>query len=165
MKVNLPTLDAKEVGRPRHRVRNPFVPGNTYVYRQPIFDFYGVTVATLVARQVMFQVPIGQAYTPTGGAALVKNLYHTNMNQAGVLEQPRQLLVKAICLRLDNDVLVGDANRFLNDVLVQFNVSGKEFALGHGVKFPAGGGVYGLHLPSGDQARRAFTEWRRLRGR
>ncbi len=29
----------------------------------------------------------------------------------------------------------------------------------------AGGGVYGLHLPSGDQARRAFTEWRRLRGR
>jgi len=29
----------------------------------------------------------------------------------------------------------------------------------------AGGGVYGLHIPSGEQARRAFAEWRRLRGR
>ena len=29
----------------------------------------------------------------------------------------------------------------------------------------AGGGVYGLHIPSGDGARRAFEQWRRLRGR
>ncbi|MFZ5784373.1 MAG: hypothetical protein ACOY4R_29610 [Pseudomonadota bacterium] len=29
----------------------------------------------------------------------------------------------------------------------------------------AGGGVYGLHIPSGEQARRAFAEWRRLKGR
>ncbi len=28
-----------------------------------------------------------------------------------------------------------------------------------------GGGVYGLHVPSGDQARLAFTQWRRLKGR
>ena len=29
----------------------------------------------------------------------------------------------------------------------------------------AGGGVYGLHIPSGDQARVAFAAWRKLRGR
>ncbi len=29
----------------------------------------------------------------------------------------------------------------------------------------AGGGVYGLHIPSGDGARRAFEQWRRLKGR
>lgn len=29
----------------------------------------------------------------------------------------------------------------------------------------AGGGVYGLHIPSGEQARRAFAEWRRMKGR
>ena len=29
----------------------------------------------------------------------------------------------------------------------------------------SGGGVYGLHIPSGEQARRAFAQWRRLRGR
>jgi regulator of RNase E activity RraA len=29
----------------------------------------------------------------------------------------------------------------------------------------AGGGVYGLHIPSGENARRAFAEWRRIRGR
>lgn len=29
----------------------------------------------------------------------------------------------------------------------------------------SGGGVYGLHIPSGENARRAFTEWRRIRGR
>src|SRR4029453_11644727 len=29
----------------------------------------------------------------------------------------------------------------------------------------SGGGVYGLHIPSGENARRAFAEWRRIRGR
>jgi regulator of RNase E activity RraA len=29
----------------------------------------------------------------------------------------------------------------------------------------SGGGVYGLHIPSGDNARRAFEAWRRIRGR
>ena len=29
----------------------------------------------------------------------------------------------------------------------------------------SGGGVYGLHIPSGENARRAFSEWRRIRGR
>ena len=29
----------------------------------------------------------------------------------------------------------------------------------------AGGGVYGLHIPSGEHARRAFAAWRRMRGR
>ena len=28
-----------------------------------------------------------------------------------------------------------------------------------------GGGVYGLHIPSGDRAQQAFAQWRRLRGR
>jgi regulator of RNase E activity RraA len=28
-----------------------------------------------------------------------------------------------------------------------------------------GGGVYGLHIPSGDRARQAFQAWRRMRGR
>jgi regulator of RNase E activity RraA len=28
-----------------------------------------------------------------------------------------------------------------------------------------GGGVYGLHIPSGDRARQAFAQWRRLKGR
>jgi regulator of RNase E activity RraA len=29
----------------------------------------------------------------------------------------------------------------------------------------SGGGVYGLHIPSGENARRAFAEWRRIKGR
>jgi len=28
-----------------------------------------------------------------------------------------------------------------------------------------GGGVYGLHIPSGERARAAFAQWRRLKGR
>ncbi len=28
-----------------------------------------------------------------------------------------------------------------------------------------GGGVYGLHIPSGDRARQAFAQWRRIKGR
>lgn len=29
----------------------------------------------------------------------------------------------------------------------------------------AGGGVYGLHIPSGDRAKVAFAQWRRMKGR
>lgn len=29
----------------------------------------------------------------------------------------------------------------------------------------SGGGVYGLHIPSGENARRAFAAWRRMKGR
>ena len=29
----------------------------------------------------------------------------------------------------------------------------------------SGGGVYGLHIPSGENARRAFAAWRRIKGR
>ena len=69
MKVNLPKIGSSEVGRPRYRarLRNPFVPVNTYVYHQPIYDYYGVTVATAVDRQIMFANQAGQTYTPTGG--------------------------------------------------------------------------------------------------
>jgi hypothetical protein len=28
-----------------------------------------------------------------------------------------------------------------------------------------GGGVYGLHIPSGDRARQAFAQWRKMKGR
>ena len=28
-----------------------------------------------------------------------------------------------------------------------------------------GGGVYGLHIPSGDRAKQAFAQWRRLKGK
>ncbi len=28
-----------------------------------------------------------------------------------------------------------------------------------------GGGVYGLHIPSGERAKRAFAEWRKMKGR
>ena len=28
-----------------------------------------------------------------------------------------------------------------------------------------GGGVYGLHIPSGDRAKLAFAQWRRMKGR
>jgi hypothetical protein len=28
-----------------------------------------------------------------------------------------------------------------------------------------GGGVYGLHIPSGDRAKQAFAQWRRMKGR
>ena len=29
----------------------------------------------------------------------------------------------------------------------------------------AGGGVYGLHIPSGERAKQAFAQWRRIKGR
>lgn len=147
MRVNtLPRLDAREIGRPRfiNSRANPLRTGILYQFRQPFYDFYGVTVGTALTEQRLFTIQRGQQYTPAGGAALTKALYHTNMTQSGNLPSPQKLYVKALSLMLANDVAAVDANRFLNDTILRFLISDREYAVLHAVKAPAQGGVYGF---------------------
>lgn len=146
--MRLPNLEPQQLGRPKLRLRNPIMEGVGYVLRAPLFDYYGVTVATVVTRQILFTVPKGQAYTPAGGAALTKSEWHTNMEQAGILPSPRKFYIKGIQVSVRSDTAVADLHRFLYDTLVDLQISSKSY-LGtapggaHAFKFPQGGGAAG----------------------
>ena len=141
--LNLPILGSQAIGRPKYRKSNPIIEGKLYQFRQPFYDFYGVTVATALTRQVLFTIPIGQAYTPAGGAALVKSAWHTNMVQSGVLPSPQKFFAKAISLQVRQDIFLADARRFLWDTLLNFVISQRSYGQFQVYKSPGGGGVFG----------------------
>jgi hypothetical protein len=145
MKVK--TLEVGAVGFPKRRLRNPIFPNQVYAYHQPLFGYYGVTVNTALTRQVVFSIAQSGQYTPAGGAAVQLTEWHTNLiGQGGILPNPDRHFVKYISLRLREDVLVADAIRFLNDSLVVFFMGSTavEYWRSHGVKVPAGSGVFGF---------------------
>jgi hypothetical protein len=143
-----------EVGRPRlHMLRtNPIVAGQLEYLVQPIFDFYGVAVATAVTKQQLFAQPIGAQYTPSGGAAFVKSLYHTNLVQPGMLDAPKKMLVKAIAVLVRSDVNPNDLSSFIGLTLAQLLISGKDYWTALVSKCPAGAGSFGSYIGSGTTA-------------
>ena len=120
------------------------MPGRVYAFRQPQWDFYGVTVATALTEQNLFQAPFGQQYTPGGGAALTKTQWHTTMIQAGVFPSPQKFFMKALKLSIAPDTELGDANAFLHEVLVDFLISEVSYSLLKGVDLPQSGGPHGF---------------------
>jgi len=138
-------IEEREVGRPRlHMLRkNPIVAGQLEYLVQPIYDFYGVAVATAVTKQQLFAQPIGASYTPSGGAAFVKTLYHTNLVQPGMLDAPKKMLVKAPAAILRSDVSPQDGASFIGLTLAQLFVSGKDYWTSLVSKCPAGAGIFG----------------------
>jgi len=137
-------IEEKEVGRPRlSSLRtNPIIAGQLEYLVQPIYDFYGIAVATAVTKQSLFAQPIGASYTPSGGAAFVKTLYHTNLVQPGMLDAPKKMLVKAISVIVRSDVAPQDLVAFIGQTLCQLQISGKDYWTGLVSKCPAGGGAH-----------------------
>jgi hypothetical protein len=138
----------REVGRPKlHSLRtNPIVAGQLEYLVQPIYDFYGVAVATVVTKQQLFAQPIGAQYTPSGGAAFIKTLYHTNLVQPGMLDAPKKMLVKAIALITRSDIAPSDLASFVGLSLCQLTISGKDYWTSLVSKAPAGAGAYGTYM-------------------
>lgn len=141
-------ITENEVGRPRVEMlrKNPIIAGQLEYLVQPIYDFYGIAVATAVTKQSLFAQPIGAAYTPSGGAQFIKTLYHTNLVQPGMLDAPKKLLVKAISVNLRNDVAPQDLASFIGQTLTQLVISGKDYWTGLASKCPAGGGAFGFYV-------------------
>lgn len=137
-------IEEREVGRPRlHMLRkNPIIAGQLEYLIQPVYDFYGVAVATAVTKQSLFAQPIGASYTPAGGAAFVKTLYHTNLVQPGMLDAPKKLLVKATCVVVRSDIATSDLNLFIGSTLAQLQISGKDYFTALVSKWPAGVGSF-----------------------
>jgi hypothetical protein len=137
-------IEEREVGRPKtHLLRkNPIVAGQLEYLVQPIYDFYAVAVATAVTKQSLFSLPIGQSYTPSGGAAFSKTVYHTNLVQAGMLDAPKKLLIKAVAGVLRSDCAIQDTNSFIGTTYVELDISGKPYWQSLFSKVPAGAGTF-----------------------
>jgi hypothetical protein len=137
-------IEEREVGRPRFTGlrNNPIVAGQLEYLVQPIYDFYGVAVATAVTKQILFSQAIGTSYTPAGGAAFTKTQYHTNLVQNGMLDAPKKFLVKAVAVVLRSDVAPSDLNSFIGTTMVELTISGKSYWLSLVSKAPAGAGGF-----------------------
>lgn len=137
-------ITEREVGRPRLEMlrKNPIIAGQLEYLVQPVYDFYGVAVATAVTKQSLFANPVGASYTPSGGAAFIKTLYHTNLVQPGMLDAPKKLLVKAISVIVRGDASPQDGVSFLGQTLAQLQISGKDYSTTLVSKLPAGGGAF-----------------------
>lgn len=142
--AHLPVMEEKEIGRPKYVGfrKNPIVAGQLEYLVQPIYDFYGVAVANVVTKQQLFATAIGSAYTPTGGAAFNKTLYHTNLVQNGMLDAPKKFLVKAPATVLRSDTASVDLNAFIGTTLFQLFISGKDYWTSLVSKTPAGAGGF-----------------------
>lgn len=141
--ARLPELSEREIGRPRFSFlrKNPIVAGQLEYLVQPIYDFYGVAVATTMTKQLLFSLQIGASYTPAGGAAFNKTLYHTNLVQAGMLDAPKKMLVKAVAIITRSDMAPQDVNAFIGTTLAQLFISGKDYWTSLVSKCPAGAGT------------------------
>lgn len=142
--AHLPILEEREIGRPRYVGfrKNPIVAGQLEYLVQPIFDFYGVAVATQVTKQIQFAAAIGTSYTPAGGAAFTKTKYHTNLVQNGMLDAPKKFLVKAVACVVRSDISPTDLNSFIGTTTVDLTISGKSYWLALVSKSPAGAGGF-----------------------
>lgn len=123
----LPRLDASEIGRPHYRHRNPLVPGELYLFDQPIYDVYVVAVNTAATRQTLFSIPQGSQFTPPGGAAITKTAYHTWLTQSGQLSAPQKHIVRGVSVAVRGNVTPNDLNNFLGQTLVQFFIDRMDF--------------------------------------
>jgi hypothetical protein len=137
-------ITEREVGRPSLLPlrKNPIIAGQLEYLVQPIYDFYGVAVATAVTKQSLFAQPIGASYTPAGGSAYVKTLYHTNLVQPGMLDAPKKHLVKGVSVIIRNDAAPQDMVSFIGQTLLSLYISGKDYLDSLVSKCPAGGGAF-----------------------
>lgn len=139
--AGLERIAAHEVCRPRFSLRNPYVAnlGDFEVY--PLWDYYGVAVATAVGAQDLFTVPRGQNHTQ-GGLNIIKTAWHTSMTKAGELPNPNRILVRRVCAYLINRMNQVDVTRFLDETVLSLVIGAKTFLQCLLAKFPAGGGVW-----------------------
>ncbi len=141
-------ITEREVGRPKLAGlrKNPIVSGQLEYLVQPIYDFYAVAVATQLTKQGLFATPIGASYTPSGGAAFNKTLYHTNLVQNGMLDAPKKLLVKNVAVELRGDVAPQDLAAFIGQTYLELDISGKPYVQTLVSKCPAGAGPSGFYV-------------------
>jgi len=137
----IPRISEHEITRPHFRAHNPIVQGMGEAIVQPSYDFYEVVQATATTRQLLFTIPQGGQYTPAGGTAFNKTVYHTDLTQSGVLAAPNKLLVRALRGWWNNQIHPTDAVLTADNMMVFFQVNSKPYLNINWGSLPAGGGV------------------------
>ena len=139
--AHLPQLEASDLGRPRHRVRNPIMAGYLEGITQALYDIYAVAVNTAAIKLTLFAVPQGQNYNLGGVTAFTKTIAHTSQLLAGVLQAPNKHIVRAISVFTQGNVVGNDLHAF-QECFFQFNVNGKSYQDSIVGRLPAGGGAF-----------------------
>lgn len=143
-RMALPKASHGDVGRPQARAHNPLLAGVAYILRLDQWSPYFVATSGILNLQNLFTVIPGQSYTPSGGAALVINNWHTTMRQGGLLNNPDMFNILYMSLSVRGDTFVTDLNRFLSDTLMTLFVGNDTpYGVTHAYRVPAGGGGYG----------------------
>jgi hypothetical protein len=138
-------IEESEIGNPKLLMalrRNPIVAGQLEYLVQPVYDYYAVAVATPLSKQNLFTLPIGQQYTPTGGVPFAKTVFHTNLVQAGMLDAPKKLLIKAPATVPRGDIAPQDLTSFTGTTYFELSISGKPYWQSNVLKTPAGAGPF-----------------------
>lgn len=134
-----------EVGRPHFRFSNPYQEGELEFLIQSEYDYFEIALATATVAQTLFSIQKGGSYTPTGGSAFNKALYHTNLKQAGVLAAPKKHLTKGISISIRPDVYPSDLTLWGYNTLCRFVVGDGDKSYFDGLvqEAPASGGPFG----------------------
>lgn len=139
--AHLPVLEARDLGRPHFRMRNPIVAGYLEAITQALYDVYAVALNTATIKLTMFAIPQGQTYNVGGVTAFTKTKAHTNMTQAAVLAAPNKHIVRAISVFTQANVVGNDLQAF-QECFFQFKVNDKSYQDTIVGRLPSGGGSY-----------------------
>jgi hypothetical protein len=139
--AHLPTLEARDLGRPQLRRRNPIMAGFLEGITQALYDIYAVALNTATVKLTLFAIPQGQTYNFGGVTAFLKTPAHTSQTLAGVLQAPNKHIVRAISVFTEGNVVGNDLEKYL-ETFFQFNVNGKSYQDTIIGRVPAGGGAF-----------------------
>lgn len=140
----LPRASAGDVGRPMARRNNPYVTGVDYVLRLDQWSPYFIATGGALNLQTLFTKKVGDAYTPSGGAAQTLTNWSTTMGQGGLFSNPDMFNIWFMSLSVRADTYVQDLARFLSDTLITLNIGNNvPYAVTHAYRVPQGGGSFG----------------------
>jgi len=147
---HLQERDARDIGRPHLRFRNPLVSGLLEGITQALYDIWRVAVSTAAPKLLLFSVPQGQPYNFGGITSFPKTELHTNLVQAGMLQAPNKHITRAISVMVSGapaaapapQIAPIDLLNFLYSTLLNFTVNTKSYCESQVARFPAGGGAF-----------------------
>lgn len=122
-KYRLPWIEPEKIGRPRWTHFNPVIAGQAEEIYEPLRDYSATVYNAALALQILFSIPIGGSYTPTGGTTgFQKTRYHTNLKKQGELPNPQKFQVEGMFVQIHPNTTPSDAKAFLSQELVTFTI-------------------------------------------
>jgi hypothetical protein len=150
--TNVPSA-AMAAGRNTNSIMQGFVDRGPWSYWD---DLYFPNATQLPTQIAAFTIPINGTNNlgAVGGATngVAKTKLQTNMVRGNQFGPPRCLLLFAIGFQFSSDFLKADIDKIMNSCYIEFKIDEKVFHEGWLADFPAGGGLSGVSVNSGESA-------------